>query len=263
MNTKSLIIGDTAQLSYYFPITYDRISSRNIDHKFIIERNYDNVYILFGEQRTFLNESDDFFIDVNVNKTLKLINEIKDHVKRIVVYSTSELWNNYETQVFVCNKYNYNYTPYIKSKEILCNLINENRHNYQNVFIVYPFNFNSPYRKSGFLFSKIFESITKKNINKIGDINFERDLIHPSIIVRESINTKSDILVGTGSLINIENFVSDLFNVHNMNYKDYLINEIKNNLPNKRGSYYSGIGYSSYHELLTLTIKDVYEYKIS
>jgi nucleoside-diphosphate-sugar epimerase len=259
----SLIIGSTSQLSNYFPSQYEKISSRNIDIGKIKNGKYRKVYILFAEQRTYLNENEKFFVDVNVNYTINLINQIKDYVGDVIVYSTSELWNDYDGEVFVDNPYKYNYSPYIKSKEILCNEINGRKDLYKNVHIIYPFNFNSPYRKSGFLFSKIFNSLINKTTNHIGNINFERDVIHPSIVVNESISAKSDKLVGCGELINIENFVYDLFNIHNMDVKNYLINNDNNNLKNVRKNYYSGISYSNYNDLLNLTIKDIYEYKIS
>ena len=263
MEKRSLVIGNTSQLSYYFPKNYEKISSRNIDVEKIRLGGYESVYILFAEQRTFLNETEKFFTDINVTVTLNLIDSIKDFVKKVIIYSTSELWNNCEGKVFVSDDYNFNYTPYIKSKEILCNCINEKKELYNNVHIIYPFNFNTPYRKTGFLFSKIFDSLINKTTNFIGDINFERDLIHPYSIVQESITTRSDKLIGCGELINIENFVSDLFNIHNMNYKDYLVKNNNQNLPNTRKNYLSGIGYSNYKELLKLTNKDIYEYKIS
>jgi GDP-D-mannose dehydratase len=194
---------------------------------------------------------------------MSLINDIKDYVDNIVVYSTSELWNNYDGKVSVDDKYDYNYSPYIKSKQVLCDTINENRDKYPNVNIIYPFNFNSPYRKEGFLFSKLFDSIMNKKQNTIGDINFNRDLIHPKIIVEQSINTTEDKLVGGGSLINVKDLVKDLFIKSEMKYEDYIVENITNNLPNKRKEYYSSIMYSNYDELLNLTIKDIYEYKIS
>jgi GDP-D-mannose dehydratase len=194
---------------------------------------------------------------------MSLINDIKDYVDNIVVYSTSELWNNYDGKVSVNDKYDYNYSPYIKSKQVLCDTINENRDKYPNVNIIYPFNFNSPYRKEGFLFSKLFDSIMNKKQNTIGDINFNRDLIHPKIIVEQSINTTEDKLVGGGSLINVKDLVKDLFIKSEMKYEDYIVENITNNLPNKRKEYYSSIMYSNYDELLNLTIKDIYEYKIS
>ncbi|CAB4130314.1 hypothetical protein UFOVP117_362 [uncultured Caudovirales phage] len=260
---KSLLIGNTSQLNYYFPSDYDRISSRNIEYNFIINGNYENVYVLFAEQRTFLNQNDEFYLDINFRYTIDLINKIKNYVKKIVVYSTSELWNNYDGEVLVNSKFDYNYTPYIKSKEVLSNYINDNKKDYSNVHIVYPFNFNSIYRKEGYLFSKIFNSLINKSITEVGDLNFTRDIIHPSIIVKESININQDILVGSGELINIKNFISDLFRLHNLNSDDYIKSNSENNLPNQRKNYYSKIKYSNYNELLNLTYNDIRKNKFS
>lgn len=253
---KNLIIGNTSQLSYFFPENYDRISSRNINVNEIINKKYDNIYILFSEQRTFLNETEQFFIDINVKLTLYIINQLKNHCGRIIVYSTSELWNNYDREITATDKFDYNYSPYIKSKEILCNTINENRDNYRNVIIIYPFNFNSPFRKSGFLFSKIFNSIINKEKTIIGDVDFYRDIVHPSIIVKNSILTKDDIVIGSGELINIKKFIIDLYNVSNLKINDYLSFNSDNNLKNTRKNYYSKIKYSNYQELLQLTHYD-------
>jgi hypothetical protein len=81
--------------------------------------------------------------------------------------------------------------------------------------------------------------------------------------VEQSINTTEDKLVGGGSLINVKDLVKDLFIKSEMKYEDYIVENITNNLPNKRKEYYSSIMYSNYDELLNLTIKDIYEYKIS
>ena len=148
----SLVIGNTSQLSYYFPNNFEKISSRDIDFTKLCSKKYDKVFLLFAEQRTFLNESDDFFIKTNFDYTLEVINKFKDISNKIIIYSTSELWNKYDGGISIDTPYNYFETPYIKSKEILCNTINQNREKYKNVIIAYPFNFNSPYRKEGFLF---------------------------------------------------------------------------------------------------------------
>lgn len=254
---RNLIIGSTSQLSHYFPIEYERISSRNINYSEIINEKYNSIYILFAEQRTFLDESEKFFTDVNFTYTLNLINKIKDYCNNVIIFSTSELWNNYDGEVLVNYDFNYNYTPYIKSKEILSNYINEHKSIYNNVHIVYPFNFNSPYRKEGFLFCKIFDSIINKTQNTIGDLKFYRDLVHPSIIVKECIDMSEDKLIGSGTLINIEQFVIDLFNLSNLEYNDYIISNKNNNLSNVRKNYYSGIKYSNYNDLLKLTHNDI------
>jgi nucleoside-diphosphate-sugar epimerase len=259
----NLVIGNTSQLSYYFPKDYEKISSRNLDFNKIKEKKYNRIYLLFAEQRTFLNETLDFFKEVNFNYTLKVIDELKDVCNKIVIYSTSELWNKYDGCVSVNDPYNYNPTSYITSKEHLCNHINNNRENYSNVIIIYPFNFNSVHRKEGFLFGKIFKSILNDEKISIGNVDFERDLIHPSVIVNESIKTNEDILVGSGELYNVKNFIKDIFTLYNKNLDEYILTDNKNNLNNKRNGYYSCKKYSNYNDLLNLSIKDIYEYKVS
>lgn len=259
----NLVIGSTSQLSYYFPDNYEKISSRNIDFNKLIKKKYESIYILFSEQRTFLNESLDFFTKINVDYTFDVIDKLKNNAKRIVVYSTSELWNNYDTCVTVSDPYDYNYTPYIKSKHLMCDRIKNNREDYSNVVIVYPFNFNSVFRKEGFLFSKIYKSLLYDEKISIGNIDMNRDIIHPKIIVKNSILAKSDTLIGSGELINVKTFICDLFKLQNKNIDDYILFEEKNNLPNKRKEYFSCVKYSNYDDLIKLTTDDIYEYKIS
>jgi len=259
----NLVIGNTSQLSYYFPEDYEKISSRDIDFEELKKKTYKSIYLLFAEQRTFINESLDFFNKTNFHYTINVIDELLDVCDRIVIYSTSELWNKYDGCASITDPYDYNETPYIKSKEILCNFINNDRKKYKKVIIIYPFNFNSVYRKQGFLFGKIYKSLLNDEKISIGDIDFNRDLIHPKTIVDNSIKTDKDILIGSGELFNVKNFVQDLFNLHNKKFEDYISVEGKNNLPNTRKDYYSCVKYSNYEDLLNLTIKDIYEYKIS
>jgi len=263
MGNNSLIIGNTSQLNFYFPKEYDRISSRNIDFDVINKKGYDTIYLLFAEQRTFLSNGEKFFTDINVDYTINVIDNLKKHCKRIVVFSTSELWNDYDGEVSVDLPYKYNYTPYIKSKEILCNTINDNKDIYNKVVIIYPFNFNSPHRKEGFLFSKIFKSIMEKKHISVGNLNFLRDIVHPSHIVDNSINASKDMLIGSGELINIENFIRDLYILSNLKYDEYVITLSNNNLTNKRKKYYSKIKYSNYNSLLKLTHEDIRKNTIS
>lgn len=253
----NLIVGSTAQLSYYFPTDYDRISSRNVDVEMIKSKRYDTIYLLFAEQRTFLNQTVEFFLDINVHYTLHLVNALKGSCNRIIIYSTSELWNNCDGAVSLDMNYSYNHTPYIESKEMLCNHINRNKADYQNVCIVYPFNFNSPYRKPGFLFSKIFDSLINKVPVTVGDLNFNRDLVHPSTIVEQSITANEDIIVGTGELINVESFVKDLFLLANMDYSRYIAKDSTNSLSNVRKDYYAKYACSNYESLLKLTLNDI------
>jgi len=263
MKKPSLVIGNTSQLSYYFPDDFERISSRNINFEKLCSKLYDKVFILFAEQRTFLNESEEFFLNVNFNYTIEVIKKFKDISNNVIVYSTSELWNKYDGCIKISDTYNYNYSPYIKSKEVLCNFINDNRKIYSNVIIIYPFNFNSIYRKEGFLFGKIFDSIINNKKISIGDINFNRDLTHPKNIVDISLKANKDCIVGSGELINVQKFIEDIFTKLNKKVIDYIEYDELNNLSVSRGGYYSCEKTLNYNELINLTIKDIYEYKIS
>jgi nucleoside-diphosphate-sugar epimerase len=259
----NLIIGGSSQLSLYFPPEYDRISSRNIDYSSILEKRYDSIYLTFAEQRTFLKEEDYLFEQVNFDYTVDVINRIKDKCNRVVLYSTSELWNRYNGPVSLDMPFFYNPSAYIRSKELLCNYINERRDLYENVVIIYPFNFNSPYRRNGFLFSKIFDSLINGSKNLIGSLAFRRDMIHPSIIVKHSITSNSDLLIGGGELVDMNFFVRDLFNSFDLNYEDYISSQNVNNFGVTRNEYFSSDKYSDYSQLLNLTINDVKKYPIS
>ena len=42
---KSLVIGNTSQLSYFFPNDYVKVSSRDLDYDFICSENWEKVFI--------------------------------------------------------------------------------------------------------------------------------------------------------------------------------------------------------------------------
>ena len=50
--------------------------------------------------------------------------------KKIIIFSTAELWNGYDGPVSINLPFNYGYSPYIKSKQILSEYISENKKNY-------------------------------------------------------------------------------------------------------------------------------------
>jgi nucleoside-diphosphate-sugar epimerase len=259
----NLVIGNTSQLFPYFK-EYDKdvvgISSRNINFKEINKQHYDNVFIVFAEQRTFLNEPVEFFNKVNVHYTLDIINNIKYNTDKMVVYLTSELWNQHEGEIDINTPFLHNQSPYIKSKEILKFKIEELREKENiNIKMLYPFNFNSPYRKQGFLFSKFMDVILNKNQIKVGDLNFYRDIIHPKIIIETSYNCIQDTVVGSGILINIKNYYKDILNHFNINYNDYVL-EDKNIHLNIREPYYLKTN-NKYNTLTPDTIYDITKYK--
>ena len=275
--TDSLVIGNTSQLSYYFPEDYEKISSRNINFNNFEKKYYSRIFLCFGEQRTFIENIEKIFIDINVDYTLNVINFFKDHCDKIIIYSTSELWNNCEGGIDLNTNFNYNYSPYIKSKEILTRQILDNK-NYKNVIILYTFNFNSIYRtyqninnnfsirkEQKFLFNKIFESIISKKQIQIGDTYFYRDLIHPKYVVKRSISTDKDEIVGSGRLTFVNDFIKDLYKHCDLDYTHYVIENYDYNLNLKRKIYYLNSKDIKYNDLLNDTLDDIkfIRYKIS
>lgn len=257
-----LVIGNSSQLFQYFKEYKENIlgiSSRNIDFDQIRNNRYDNVFLAFAEQRTFLNEDVEFFNKTNVEYTLDIINNIKYNSKKIVVYLTSELWNQYEGGIDISMPFIHNNTPYIKSKEILKKEIDIIREKEGiNIQIIYPFNFSSPYRKEGFLFSKMLDVILYKNKITVGDLNFYRDIITPRIVVNNSYAGDNDVIVGSGVLVNMREFYSDLLGNFNIDYNEY-ITENKDIHINTREPYYLKTE-NKYKYLLTDTIYDIKKY---
>ena len=84
-----------------------------------------------------------------------------------------------------------------------------------------------------------------------------RDVVHPSVIVRESLTANGDKLIGSGELINIKNYIEDIFKLKNLNFLDYITTNTEKNLTNVRKQYFSKIKYSSYSDLLDLTNEDL------
>jgi hypothetical protein len=77
------------------------------------------------------------------------------------------------------------------------------------------------------------------------------------------LETDRDIIVGSGELYNVRDFIGDLFQKLDKKMDNYVTQDISNNLLNKRNHYYSCSKKSSYEELINLTIKDIHEYKFS
>jgi len=267
-NTKlnNLVIGNTSQLAHYFPNEYEKISSRNINFDDYKNKFYDRIFLCFAEQRTFLGNDTKLFFDINVDYTTDFISYFKKKCNKIIVYGTAELWNNYEGPISIDDKYNYNITSYIASKSELCNQINNYRENnlLNNCIVIHPFNFNSTYRKDGFLFSKIFDSIINEKKIEIGDTYFYRDLVHPKYVVERSIEAEKDEIVGSGRLIHVNDFIRDLYHFNFLDYDDYVTENYDHNLSNKRKIYYlksTKCNYD-YQMLLSDTIKDIHNARI-
>ena len=256
---RSLVIGNTSQLSYFFPNDYVKVSSRDLDYDFICSENWEKVFICFGESRKFINNIQ-LHDDINFYLTMSIINKIKDISNKVIVYSTCELWNQYDGQIDSKLNFNFYSTPYLQSKYKLSNFILSNKEEYKNVIILYPFNFNSTYRNNDFLFGKIFDSIINKTKIEIGDTYFYRDIIHPKFVVSESIKSEDHQIIGSARMVYVNDFIRDLYTNYGLEYNDYVTENIsKYNEYDKRKEYYlrSNNCLYDYKQLLCDTIEDI------
>jgi hypothetical protein len=69
MVLNNLVIGNTSQLSYYFPDDYIKISSRKINFEYHKKQKYDRIFLCFAEQRTFIETDSQIFDEINYDYT--------------------------------------------------------------------------------------------------------------------------------------------------------------------------------------------------
>jgi nucleoside-diphosphate-sugar epimerase len=231
----NLVIGDTSQQSHYYPNDFVRISSRNIDFEYLKNNNFDSVFITFAEQRIYDNSID--YIEPNYTYTLKVINQVLKNSKKVVVFTSCELWSNLSGVIDINTLPSFNISnQYTLSKLLLLNEIKRLRKinsDYNKVVILNPFYFNSVYRKDYFLFGKIFDSIINKKRIQVGNLNFYRDMVHTSFLVKKAIELNCDSMVGSGRLFNVRDFVIDLYNLFDMKYCDFVTEDLTK-LPNDK-----------------------------
>lgn len=263
---KNLVIGNTSQFSHYINKNDSVfISSRekNLD-KYKTE-SWDNIILCFGESRKFI-ENIWLYEKINVELTKYYIENFKDIAKKIYVFSTCELWNRYSGQVSLeLSMYHWD-TPYLNSKKNITEYIfaEQSKNKLKNVVVIFPFNFNSPYRKKDFLFGKIYNSILNKEQIIIGNTYFYRDIISPFFLMKELFKTSEHKLIGSGRLVFVNDFIRDLYKSFDLNYNDYVFEDIK-----KYNEYYSTNEYYlktnnclySYDNLLQETVMDLINYK--
>jgi nucleoside-diphosphate-sugar epimerase len=232
---------------------------------YLKNNKWDSVYITFAEQRVHINDID--YITPNYTYTFEVIQNLIDNSNKIVIYTTCEMWNKYKGKVYPNSEPLFEYSnDYVKSKIMLRDKIYKLREDDEKWFkvkIIHPFYFNSVYRKDGFLFGKIFDSIINNKKIEIGNTNFERDMVHTKYVVKRSIESQKDEIVGSGQLFNVNKFIKDLYKEFNMDYNFYVKDntEIKDNHSQKK--YYSDqkIIYT-YEMLLKDTIEDIKSKKI-
>lgn len=255
---KNLVIGNTSQVSHFFPENFQKISSRNLDFDFLKKNEWDEVHLCFGESRKFLDESN-YYEEINYSLTKELIELLNYNSKKIVIYSTCELWNKYSGSISLSQPFDFYLTPYLESKYRITKFVLNNK-KLKNTLVMFPFNFNSIYRDENFLFGKIFNSIIHKKEILIGDTYFYRDLIHPKFVVKESLMSKTHKIIGSGRLTHVNDFIRDLYKNFDLSYNDLVKEESSKFVEyDKRNEYYlkNNKCLYPYNELLIDTYQDI------
>lgn len=246
---KSLIIGSSSQIAQYLNGSeFVKVNSRNFTHE-QIDGEWSTAILAFGENRKFL-DSYDPYEEINVKLTLDTIEFLKTRSERVIVFSTCELWNKCSGPIDLDTPFNFYETFYTRSKYKLTQEILGNTDLYSNVFIVYPFNFNSVYRTEDFLFGKIFNSIITGKKIVIGDTYYYRDIFHPSFMVKELGGIDQHKIVGSGRLTFVNDFIRDLYQKFSLGYED-LVTENLNSFKE----------YDLKYEYYLRSKRPLYEYK--
>jgi len=222
---KHLVIGDSSQLGRFFPKNYMKISSRDYNLSELSKRMCGSVYICFAEQRTYMAKSSDseltdLFWAVNVDKPREIARVLQPCCERLVYFSTAELWNSTCGPVNSGCSFSYHANLYTTSKAAITDEF-RNKTEYPNVSIVYPFNFNSIYRGGNYLFGKIFRSIIHNEEITIGDVDYYRELLHPSMIVDFCISRLQlgeDMIAGSGRLVHVGDFIRRLYDYFGLDF---------------------------------------------
>jgi len=254
----NLVIGNTSQQSYYYPDDYKKISSRNIDFEYLRNNQFDSVYITFAEQRIYDSNID--YITPNYTYTLSIIESLINNCNRIIFFTSCELWSNSIGEISIDSEFNFNpNNGYTVSKMLLFNEIKRLRKNddkYFKVKILHPFYFNSIKRSKYFLFGKIFDSIINQKKIEVGNLDFYRDMVHTKFLVKKSIEADNDMVIGSGKLFNVREFVIDLYKNFDMDYF-YFVKEDKSLKSNSKFIRSKVDWDYTYQDLITDTVSDI------
>lgn len=217
---QDLIIGGSSQVARYMPSNYHRVSGRSIP-EYVFSHKWNRVYICFSEQRTSLANDKNYkseFYDINVYKTLAVISKLS--AKKIIYFSTTDLWNMCNGAIDLSTPYNFKENYYTDSKWLLTTKLMS----MENVIGLYPFNFNSKFRSETFLFGKIFHSITSKKKIEIGNTHFYREILHAKYVASMAIEAKTSSIIGSGRLVYVNDYIRDLYKFAKLDY-DRLVTE--------------------------------------
>lgn len=262
----NLVIGSTSQLANYFPKNFIRVASRDLNLNSVVGSVWNDVHIVFAEQRTYLAGSTDesiagLFMSVNYDTTKSLVKAIMPTSRRIFYYSTAELWNRKSGPIEACTPYDYHQNHYTNSKRMISDELS-NKEKYPNVTVVYPFNFNSILRRGEYLFGKVFASIVNGKPIKIGDIDYYREMLHPSMVVEAVMGQHGvgmDVVVGSGRLIHVGDFIRKLYESFGMDMDNMVESVVSTPSIYRQSIFYSSQKDARFSEtrLLNLLVSEI------
>jgi nucleoside-diphosphate-sugar epimerase len=210
-----LIVGDSAQVARYFPADYTKVSSRDIPGH-LYDGSYEEVHLVFGLNVKGLSPS--AYDEVNHLYTLEVLKGFLRRSRRVVLYSTCELWSDCWGPIDLGTPFKFHSEPYILSKWRIVDSIR--RMGLRQVTVVYPFNHNSVHRKPDFLFGKVFHSILSASPIEIGDTHYYRDLLHSSHVTSVCRQLSGDTVIGSGRLVFVNDFIRDLYRRFDLSYEE-------------------------------------------
>ena len=221
-NNLNLISGDLTDL--------------NLCKNILNEVRFDEIYNLSGPSNVY--ESLNQPVETK-NNIIKIFNNLTENIiksgKLINFFqaSSSEMYgNNGEKVLDEKSKFNPN-SAYAEAKLINHKkiLMYKNELNW-NITSGIMFNHESEFRKNNFLFMKIINKaleIKKKNKGflEVGSLEYKRDWSYAQDIVDAMYlinkNPKSGVyVIGSGSSYSIERIIDRVFNVLNLDYKNYI-----------------------------------------
>tara|TARA_B000000565_G_scaffold251322_1_gene224868 strand:- start:788 stop:1759 length:972 start_codon:yes stop_codon:yes gene_type:complete len=221
-NNLNLISGDLTDL--------------NLCKNILNEVRFDQIYNLSGPSNVY--ESLNQPVETK-NNIIKIFNNLTENIiksgKLINFFqaSSSEMYgNNGEKVLDEKSKFNPN-SAYAEAKLINHKkiLMYKNELNW-NITSGIMFNHESEFRKNNFLFMKIINKaleIKKKNKGflEVGSLDYKRDWSYAQDIVDAMYlinkNPKSGVyVIGSGSSYSIERIIDRVFNVLNLDYKNYI-----------------------------------------
>jgi GDP-D-mannose dehydratase len=235
-----------------------------MDVAYLAAQSWKAAYLTFAEQRIYDSNID--YITPNYIYTLEIIQQLLNRTKKIVCYTTCELWNNLSGYIAPSTAPDFSplTNEYCLSKLLLWNKIKELRQvndAYNKVIFIHPFYFNSIYRSSYFLFGKIFASILERKPVEVGNLNFYRDIVHAKLVVQQSIQQQQDCVVGSGRLTNVREFVKDLYRLNDMNFEE-MVRETSPFPSGKEKLIMAQVNWDyTYQDLLRDTQEDITQYR--